>query len=81
MWCLVCGGRSICKSGRSHKTRIGHEQISLKDAGKEGEAKREFLFIRRGGRASAHVVAMQKQLVEAGQGHPQLQESPPEPVL
>ena len=39
------------------------------------------MFIKRGGRASTHVVAMQKQLFEAGQGLPQLPESPPEPAL
>ena len=81
VWCMVCGGGSISKSGWSHKTRTAHACVSLKDVGKVDEAKREFLFIRRGGKAAAQVVAKQKQVSEAGQGHPGLPPPPPEPAL
>ena len=67
VWCGKCGGGSINKVGWGHKEVHGEFVMSLKDAGKLEEAQREFLFIRRGGKAAQAVVTRDKQLVEDSQ--------------
>ena len=59
---------------RKHQQgRLGHRKthgaavVSLADAGKVEEAQREFLFIRRGGRAARASVAKEKPSVEQEQ--------------
>ena len=81
VWCTVCAGGSIKKEGWSHKTRTGHVCSSLKKAGKEDEAKREFLFVKRGGQPAVQALVKQKQQAEAGCVRPDLPPPPPEPVL
>lgn len=66
VWCRTCGGGSISKSGWSHKTRTQHDVVSLKNAGKEEEALREFIFITRGGKLAQQAVASQKRAQQKG---------------
>ena len=67
VWCGKCGGGSINKVGWGHRKTHGDAVVSLAEAGKVEEAQREFLFIRRGGRAARAVVAKEKQSVEKEQ--------------
>ncbi|CAE8616571.1 unnamed protein product, partial [Polarella glacialis] len=66
VWCKDCGGGSVCKVGWGHKKKAGHELVSLKDAGKLDEAKREFLFVQRGGNPAQEALTKAKKLSEAG---------------
>jgi hypothetical protein len=81
VWRMDCEGGSISKSGWSHKSRLRHDCISLKEAGKVDEAMMEFLFTIRGGAAAAKALVQQKQQAEAGQGRELLPSAPPEPVF
>ena len=81
VWCTVCAGGSICKSGWSHKSRRGHECLSLKDAGKVEEAKREFLFLQRGGPSAARALVTEKQAVEPQEVSTAIVPKNPQPVL
>ena len=38
VWCTVCGGGSLCKSGRRHKGDTGHETMSLKKGTRSSQA-------------------------------------------
>jgi hypothetical protein len=66
VWCNDCGGGAICKAGWAHKTRTGHDVVSLKTAKKSDEALREFLWESRGGKAARQELVKQKQVSEAG---------------
>ena len=66
VWCNDCGGGSINKIGWGHKKKSGHDVVSLKAAGKLDEAKREFLFLARGGVPAQEAIAREKRVVEAG---------------
>ena len=66
VWCNTCAGGTINKTGWKHKTEAGHDVVSLKKADKLDEAKKEFIFISRGGKHARQVVAAHKQADEAG---------------
>lgn len=70
VFCRDCGGGSICKSGWAHKTRTGHDVVSLKEAGKCDEALQEFLWVFRGGKPAQEQLVKEKQISEAGQANP-----------
>ena len=71
VFCTVCGGGSIHKSGRRHKRDSGHDVISLKTRERQQpgfmeEALQEFLRITRYGRTGRREVAVEHRRQEEG---------------
>ena len=71
MWCHCCGGGSINKKGWGHKKDHGQDVVSLVSVGKLAQAQREFLWIRRGGKAAAAFTCAEKQVIESGRSSEQ----------
>jgi hypothetical protein len=71
VWCNICGGGSICKTGRRHKGDTKHEIMSLKNRDKEQpgfleQALQEFLRVERHGKAGRRELVQEHRHVELG---------------